>query len=107
MGDPARPVLPPSGRVHLVLQASAPLVERVLERLTGEMPDYAGRLGQEELRSSFTRSFRLVLQMLAEQREPVPSELDSLRRLGARRAEAGLELAEVTRAYRLGFLVMW
>ncbi len=99
--------LPPTERVSLVLRLSRPLVDEAVERIEAELPTYAAELGPGELRRSFERSFALVLSMLVEQRAPTDAELQSLARHGARRAEAGLDLVDVTRSYRLGFLVIW
>lgn len=98
-------------RLRRVLRLSAPLVEAALRRIAVEVPGYADDegdgLSEADLRQSFSASFALVVRLLLEQREPTPEELRGQAQLGARRAEAGRELADITRAYRLGFLVIW
>lgn len=53
------------------------------------------------------RNFELHLLLLAERRDATESELRARAQLGVRRAEAGLPLNDVLRAFRVGYLVFW
>jgi hypothetical protein len=88
---------------------ASPFVDEALRRIVREVPGYhsADALTEQDLRRSFRRCLELVLVLVLERRDPTPEELHEQAHLGGRRAEAGLEVADLTRAYRLGFLVVW
>jgi DNA-binding PucR family transcriptional regulator len=98
----------------------SPIVTRFLERLEevvdagtdairDGIPSYA-RLGEPflaEVRSSVRGNVAILGRVLGDEREVAPDELQAIERVGARRAEAGIPLEDVLRAYRMVARTCW
>ena len=93
----------------MLLEVAAGFVDAAVARIRSEVPAYADcdALTQQDLRTSLAAGVELVLTSVVEQREPTAEELRAQADLGAHRAEAGLDVVDVSRAYRIGFLVVW
>lgn len=90
-----------------------PIVERFLARLDDvvdhgvgavwtNVPSY-GRLGEDfqgDVRAAMRANVETLAQVLSQSREISRTELESIERVGARRAEAGIPLEDVLHAYR-------
>lgn len=86
---------------------------RVTDRLVGEIlgadPVYraAGLVPLDEVRRSCHDNLSAITQSIVRFAHPPPARLDPPRRTGVRRAEQGLPLDSLLRAYRLGGRVLW
>jgi hypothetical protein len=78
---------------------------RILETIAGYSPTDV--VPREDLWWSVRRNVELVLVTLATEALPSESELSVRRELGVRRAEQGLALADLLRAFRVGYLAVW
>lgn len=96
-------------RLMLTARArSTVLTDRAVERIVAAIPAYAeGNVDLGDLRASVARNLDLNLLVLAERREALPAELMARSALGARRAESGLPISDLLRAFRVGYLVLW
>ena len=73
------------------------------------VPSYA-RLGEshmEEVREAVRENVGALATVLSEDRSVSPAELEAIERVGARRAEAGIPLEDVLRAYRMVAGACW
>jgi hypothetical protein len=87
---------------------AASLVDRVVERILEHVPAYAtGAVSHEDLWWSVHRNLELNLLLIAERREVTLEELATRSQLGVRRAMAGIGVADILRAFRTGYLMVW
>lgn len=96
------------------------IVERFLARLDDvvdgsgryiyeELPSYA-RLGEpfkDDVRMAVRENVAILAQILGTGRDPGREQVEAIARVGARRAEAGIPLEDVLRAYRIVSRVCW
>jgi hypothetical protein len=82
------------------------LVDRLSERIAGEIDLYGSDavVARAELRRSVADNFTF---MLGQMSTSDPPDLGPPRRTGRRRAQEGVPLPELLRAYRLGFAFLW
>ena len=82
------------------------LVDRLAERIAEEIDLYGSDavVARAELRRSVADNFTF---MLGQMSTPDPPDLGPPRRTGRRRAQEGVPLPELLRAYRLGFAFLW
>ncbi len=78
---------------------------RILESIDAYVMD--GDVPREDLWWSVRRNVEVVINALATQQPPGPEDLALRRELGVRRAEQGLALLDLMRAFRLGYLELW
>ena len=85
------------------------LTDRAVERIIASIPSYADEklVSREDLWLSVRRNLDLNLLVLAEHRDLNVGELSARATLGARRAQAGLAVSDLLRAFRVGYLVLW
>lgn len=85
------------------------LTDRAVERIIASIPSYAAEklVSRDDLWLSVRRNLDLNLLVLAEHRDLNEAELSARATLGARRAEAGLPVSDLLRAFRVGYLVLW
>lgn len=85
------------------------LVDRVVDRIVATIPAYAdtGPIAREDLHLSVSRNLDLNLLVLAERRDLYPDELAARASLGVRRAQAGMPISDLLRAFRVGYVVLW
>jgi hypothetical protein len=85
------------------------VVERSSAIIWDGIPSYA-RLGdglKEDVRASVRENVAILAHVLSEGREVTPVQLEAIESVGARRAEAGIPLEDVLRAYRIVSRVCW
>jgi hypothetical protein len=85
------------------------VVDRAAEAIWGAVPSYA-RLGEahmEEVRGAVRENVGALANLLSQDRAVTATELEAIERVGARRAEAGIPLEDVLRAYRMVARVCW
>jgi hypothetical protein len=84
------------------------LVRRATDLIAAREADYRGRgaLAPDDLRLSLDANFEGILTALADGRAAADGELSVPRSTGRRRAEQGIALESVLRAYRLGGQVL-
>lgn len=85
------------------------LTDRAVARIVASIPVYAdeGIVSRDDLWLSVSRNLDLNLLVLAEHRDLSDEELHARAALGARRAQAGLAVSDLLRAFRVGYLVLW
>lgn len=85
------------------------LAEEVVRRVFEQVPGYVSSeaVSEADLRASAARNMDLLLRCLAEDRPPTGEELRVRRALGRRRADQNLPIADLGRAYRIGYQTMW
>ena len=102
-----------NGRVQLAAWAESQLqrlIERASDDIVERIPDHYGiddskAVHVDELRAAVAQNLRSAIHGIA---TSDPSfELDAPRRTGRRRAQQGVPLPEVLRAYRICFATMW
>jgi hypothetical protein len=87
---------------------AASLVDRVVDRILELVPAYAtGTVSHDDLWWSVHRNLELNLLLIAERREVTLEELATRSQLGVRRAMAGIGVADLLRAFRTGYLMVW
>ena len=97
-----------AGLVLATRKDAASLVDRVVERILELVPAYAaGAVTHEDLWWSVHRNLELNLLLIAERREVTLEELATRSQLGVRRAMAGIGVADILRAFRTGYLMVW
>ena len=85
------------------------VVERSSATIWDGIQSYA-RLGdglRGDVRASVRENVAILAHVLTEQREVEPLQMESIERVGARRAEAGIPLEDVLHAYRIVSRVCW
>jgi DNA-binding PucR family transcriptional regulator len=84
------------------------LSARIRDRMIGELHSYrrAGAPPDDIFTSAF-RTSEAILLGVAERRDPTPAELHARGDLGRRRAEQGVDLDDVMRAFHIFFREMW
>ena len=85
------------------------LTDRATVRIVRTIPGYAATatVPREDLWWSVRRNIELVLTLVAQGRRPHDEELAIRGELGIRRARAGFPLADLMRAFRVGYLAIW
>jgi hypothetical protein len=85
------------------------VTDQVVARVTSGIATYGatGEVDTTDLWWSVNRNLELNLVTLAERRPATAEELASRAELGRRRAEAGLGIGDVLRAYHVGYMVFW
>ncbi|WP_069918863.1 helix-turn-helix domain-containing protein [Streptomyces subrutilus] len=81
--------------------------DRLADRTLAEDPAYAALLGRAELRERIHHNFRQAVEGLVRSSRGLPVELADARATGTLRAEQGLPLASLLRAYRSGGRLLW
>ncbi|HEX3260557.1 MAG TPA: hypothetical protein VHS35_18685, partial [Pseudonocardia sp.] len=82
------------------------LVDRLTERIAAEIDLYGSDavVARSELHRSVADNFTFMLGAMSTSDDP---DLGPPRRTGRRRAQEGMPLPELLRAYRLGFACLW
>ena len=85
------------------------VVDRCLVAILQIVPSYdrAGEVVRTDLRDAVRENVALLSRVIAQGREVTRDELESIERVGARRAEAGIPLDDVLHAYRTVSRVCW
>jgi hypothetical protein len=88
---------------------AADITDRAVADIRADIDAYRsdGVVPRDDLWWSVHRNVELVLRRIIEARPPSPDELDVRRELGVRRARQGFPLADLLRAFRLGYLSVW
>ncbi|MEU9236191.1 helix-turn-helix domain-containing protein [Streptomyces subrutilus] len=81
--------------------------DRLADRTLAEDPAYAALLGRAELRERIHHNLRQAVEGLVRSSRGLPVELADARATGTLRAEQGLPLASLLRAYRSGGRLLW
>jgi hypothetical protein len=90
---------------YQVLERLDAVVEAMIRRVHQELPFYSrGDVTTADLRRSIHDNLEPVLRSLS---AAVPLDLGPARAIGRERAEQGAPLADVLRAFRLGFELLW
>jgi len=86
-----------------------PLVDSALAALRAEIPAYAAEDARflDDVRDRVAEHYRVNLSALLAERELTFEDIASVRGAAARRARAGLELADYLNAYRVCLQVLW
>ncbi|MFP5308235.1 MAG: PucR family transcriptional regulator [Actinomycetes bacterium] len=104
--DPARPLTAVAAELaHGVDDVTDRATGRILETIAGYAPTRV--VPREDLWWSVRRNVELVLVTLVTGELPGEPDLAVRRELGVRRAEQGLALADLLRAFRVGYLAVW
>lgn len=112
-GDPWGELVVPDG-----WEAIAELATRVADGLDElaadivrcigeELPEYASAVPDDDLHASVHRTIEMMLVGIAENRRPRPEEISIRRELGHRRAQQGLPVSSLVRAYHVGYRELW
>ncbi|MGI8519275.1 MAG: PucR family transcriptional regulator [Actinomycetota bacterium] len=85
------------------------VVERSVEAISQAVPSYAraGDAHMDDVRESVRENVLTLSTTLSHQRAVTSEELASIERVGARRAEAGIPLQDLLRAYRTVVRTCW
>lgn len=85
------------------------VVERCLEAILEVVPSYerAGEPLETDLREAVRNNVVLLARVISQGREVARDELETIERVGARRAEANIPLDDVLHAYRTVSRVCW
>jgi sugar diacid utilization regulator len=100
-------------RVELIvtsfLERLDEVVDRSMEAISRAVPSYAraGDAYMDDVREAVRGNVLTLSTILAHQRVISSEELASIERVGGRRAEAGIPLQDVLRAYRTVFRTCW
>lgn len=81
--------------------------DRLADRTLAEDPAYAALLGRAELRERIHHNLRQAVEGLVRSARGLPVELADARATGTLRAEQGLPLSSLLRAYRSGGRLLW
>lgn len=81
--------------------------DRLADRTLAEDPAYAALLGRAELRERIHHNLRQAVEGLVRSARGLPVELDDARATATLRAEQGLPLPSLLRAYRRGGRLLW
>lgn len=81
--------------------------DRLADRTLTEDPAYAALLGRAELRERIHHNLRQAVDALVHSSRGLPVELADARATGTLRAEQGLPLTSLLRAYRRGGRLLW
>ncbi len=81
--------------------------DRLADRTLAEDPAYAALLGRAELRERIHHNLRQAVEGLVRSSRGLPVELADARATGTLRAEQGLPLSSLLRAYRSGGRLLW
>lgn len=81
--------------------------DRLADRTLAEDPAYAALLGRAELRERIHHNLRQAVEGLVRSSRGLPVELADARATGTLRAEQGLPLTSLLRAYRSGGRLLW
>ncbi|MBA2311405.1 MAG: helix-turn-helix domain-containing protein [Actinobacteria bacterium] len=99
--------------LKLIVQGFLARLDEVVDRGTaaiwGAIPSYA-RLGEpymNDVRDAVRSNVGILADVLSQGREIAEDELESIERVGARRAEAGIPLQDVLHAYRTVSRAVW
>lgn len=90
-----------------VRQHSVALVDDAVARIVAAVPAYGASVAREDLWWSVHRNLELNLLLLAEHRPVTASELASRAGLVQRRAAASVDVLDLLRAFRIGYVCMW
>ena len=84
-------------------------VDRAVRRITANVDSYERdtTVARDDLWWSVYRNLQSVLLALSDQRLLTEEELAVRRELGARRAQQGMPVDDVMRAFRVGYTVLW
>lgn len=108
---PVPPLMCAGAPMHLRLSEQVPTLARTMVRSFVEAIPIYRKLPAELVENDVTRiveeNLILLARMLRERRAPTDEELSGPSSSAARRAEEGIPLAEVLRAYRLGAESAW
>ncbi|MGP3683908.1 helix-turn-helix domain-containing protein [Streptomyces sp. IBSNAI002] len=81
--------------------------DRLTDRTLAEDPAYAALLGRAELRERIHHNLRQAVEGLVRSSRGLPVDLADARATGTLRAEQGLPLSSLLRAYRSGGRLLW
>ncbi|MFD4243425.1 helix-turn-helix domain-containing protein [Streptomyces sp. NPDC058525] len=81
--------------------------DRLADRTLAEDPAYAALLGRAELRERIHHNLRQAVESLVRSSRGLPVDLADARATGTLRAEQGLPLSSLLRAYRGGGRLLW
>ena len=99
--------------LKLIVQGFLARLDEVVERGTAAIweavPSYArpGEPYMNEVREAVRSNVGILADVLSERREIAEDELESIERVGAQRAEAGIPLQDVLHAYRTVSRAAW
>ena len=85
------------------------LTDVAVARIAAAVPGYgaADGIDRSDLWWSVYRNLELILLVLGQRRDATPEELEVRAQLGRRRADAGMDCGDITRAFRVGYQHMW
>ncbi|MEU9143337.1 helix-turn-helix domain-containing protein [Streptomyces sp. NPDC048349] len=81
--------------------------DRLADRTLAEDPAYAALLGRAELRERIHHNLGQAVEALLRRSRGLPVELDDARATGTLRAQQGVPLTSLLRAYRSGGRLLW
>lgn len=77
------------------------VVAAAARRALAEVPEYADRVGEQELREGIARDLALAMQALVEERELTDDDRAAMSLIGDTRAQQGLPVEGMVRVYRM------
>lgn len=95
--------------ITAVHREAATHVDRAVRRILSQVTGYerTGTVERDDLWWSVHRNLEAVLLAVAEQRSPSDADLAIRRELGRRRAQQGMPVEDIMRAFRIGYGVLW